>query len=411
MQQEHQKLRSVAGRGAPGAVVLGGTHKALGIVRSLGERGIPVAVVEGRNEPMAGRSRFSVAALSPPAGPSTPDWLLELADTAGIGGWVLFPTGDGGVTMLGREHARLSERFRIASPPLAGMQWAYDKVHTYRLAAEARVPHPWTHVPESREELHDLACRFPVVLKPAYKSSSNPFTYARAWLIPDRPTLLRRYDEAASMVPRDSIMVQELLTRPAEGQFSFGALCQDGQVLGSIVARRLRQYPVDFGRASTLVESVEQPLVEEYARRLLAVTRHTGLVELEFKLDPADGTLKLLDANPRIWVWYALGRRAGVDFPYLLWRQALGEPARPEVRARVGVRWWRASTDVPAAAIRLRRGELSVADYARSLRPPIQFSVVSARDPLPMLGGPATLARLVVNKRRARAGRAGDRRV
>ena len=39
---------------------------------------------------------------------------------------------------------------------------------------------------------------------------------------------------------------------------------------------------------------------------------------------------------------------AGVDFPYLAWRQALGESVSP-ARARPGVAWMHASRDVIAA--------------------------------------------------------------
>ena len=45
-----------------------------------------------------------------------------------------------------------------------------------------------------------------------------------------------------------------------------------------------------------------------------------GLVELEYKLDPRDGQYNLLDVNGRTWGYHTLGPGAGVDFPYLLFR-------------------------------------------------------------------------------------------
>src|SRR5205823_461942 len=116
-------------------------------------------------------------------------------------------------------------------------------------------------------------------------------------------------------------------------QFSFAALCRDGRPLASVVARRTRQWPRDFGRASTYVETIDAPEVEEVARAVLAALRFAGLVEVEFKRDPRDGRLKLLDINPRAWGWHTLGARAGVDFAYLLWRMLNGEDV-PELRGR-----------------------------------------------------------------------------
>ena len=47
-------------------------------------------------------------------------------------------------------------------------------------------------------------------------------------------------------------MVQELVPGDGAAQLSFAALCADGEVLASLTARRVRQYPMDFGRAEQL---------------------------------------------------------------------------------------------------------------------------------------------------------------
>jgi predicted ATP-grasp superfamily ATP-dependent carboligase len=141
---------------------------------------------------------------------------------------------------------------------------------------------------------------------------------------------------------------------------------------------------MDFGRASTFVETVEAPQVEELAARVLRTLGFDGIVELEFKRDPRDGRLKLLDINPRVWGWHTLGRAAGVDFPYLLWRMVHGEPVA-RVRGRAGVRWVRALTDVPTALRAVRAGQLSLIDYLWSIRPPIECAVLALDDPLPAL--------------------------
>jgi D-aspartate ligase len=186
---------------------------------------------------------------------------------------------------------------------------------------------------------------------------------------------------------------------PGDGssQLSFAALCVDGDVLASLTARRDRQYPMDFGRASSHVETIEDPGAERAARELLTAMRWTGMVEVEFKRDPRSGATKLLDVNPRAWGWQSLCGRAGVDFPYLLWRMACGLDV-PPARSRPGVRWVRVATDVPAAVGELRAGRLSPREYLRSLRRPIEFAVFAPDDPLPALTGPLTTARLLAGR-------------
>jgi len=175
-----------------------------------------------------------------------------------------------------------------------------------------------------------------------------------------------------------------LIPGSGEEQFSFAGFCIEGRPVAWLVARRTRQYPVDFGRSSSYVETVELPEIEQPARRLLEAMRFTGLVEVEFKRDPRDGRCKLLDVNPRMWGWHTLGRRAGVDFPYLLWQFMHREPAR-EIRGHTGVRWMRMTTDLPAALVEMRRGRLSVHAYLESLRGPIESAIFAADDLWPAL--------------------------
>jgi D-aspartate ligase len=178
---------------------------------------------------------------------------------------------------------------------------------------------------------------------------------------------------------------------------------EDGQPLAWGVARRARQYPIDFGKFSTYVESVEQPAIEEPSRRLLSAIRYTGIIELEFKRDPRDGVLKLLDVNGRFWAWHTLGRRAGVDFPYLQWQAIHGEPVG-ETRVRAGVRWMRALTDVPAAVDSMRAGALSPREYLASFRPPVEFAIFAFDDPLPALADVPLMVRRAWIRRRATGG-------
>ncbi|WP_437378683.1 carboxylate--amine ligase [Inquilinus limosus] len=372
------------GRGPPGAVVIGGDYIALGVVRSLGRHGIPVWVMHDGLHVSAAASRFALRRLPWPADEA--DRLASLREISaryGLFGWVLYPTDDESAALVARNHEALSGSFRLTTPPWAVLQWAYDKRLTYGLASRLEIDHPWTLYPQSRGEVAALECPFPAILKPAAKAQSNRFTRARAWRVDDHRQLLARYAEACELVDPSLIMIQEFIAGGGEAQFSFAALCADGQPLAWLVARRARQHPIDFGgHGSTFVETVDEPAIEEAARRLLAAIDYSGLVEVEFKRDSRSGRPKLLDINARMWGWHTLGGAAGTDFPYLAWQQAQGTVI-PSTRARAGVRWVRAVTDVPAAIGELRRGRLSVGEYFRSLRPPIERAIFALDDPFP----------------------------
>jgi predicted ATP-grasp superfamily ATP-dependent carboligase len=371
----------------PGAVVTGASYRALAVVRSLGRRGIRVRLVRSDEHAVAERSRYAAREGAWPREQRV-EWLLELARRERLDGWVLIPTHDEEAALIARDRDVLARHFRVTTPPWAALRDAYDKRATHALAARLGLDQPWTLLPRSADDLAAADGRFPVVVKPAFKAQANRLTADKAWRADDAAGLRRRYAEACALVDPAVLMVQELVPGDGAAQLSFAALCSEGSVLASVTARRARQYPMDFGRASSYVETTEDRAVEAAARRLLAAMRWTGMVEVEFK----DG--KLLDVNPRAWGWQSLCGRAGVDFPYLLWRQACGLEV-PEARARTGVRWVRVGTDVAAAAGEIRARRMSARAYLRSLRGPLEFAVFAADDPLPSLAAPLDAARIV----------------
>ncbi len=369
-----------------GALVIGGILNGLSIARSLGRRGVPVWVTTPPNIKLASCSRYTLRTLHWPEEDCEAQvaYLLELAERYHLDQWVLFPTSDESAALLSKFHAELSRRFRVSTPNWNVLRWAYDKRLTYRLAAEERVDYPSTILPGTEADLEGVSFPFPAVLKPATHASINRFTTEKAWPAANREELLARYREARDLIPPDLILVQERIPGGGEAQFSYAALCCDGQPIASLTARRTRQYPIDFGYSSSFVETLDIPEIVAPSRRLLAAIRYTGLVEVEYKLDARDGRYKLLDINPRLWTWSPLGGRAGVDFPYLLWQMMVGRPV-PEQTARTGVRWIRMCTDVPAAIHEMLRGRISLGAYLRSLRGPVKFAVMAADDPLPGL--------------------------
>jgi D-aspartate ligase len=366
--------------------VIGGILNGLSIARSLGRRGVPVWVATPPNIRLASCSRYTLRTLAWPDGEPEAQvaYLLEIAARYQLDQWVLFPTSDESAALLAKFRGPLSRRFRVSTPNWEMLRWAYDKRLTYRLAAEQQVDYPSTIYPATEADLEALGCAFPAILKPATHATINRFTADKAWPVRNRQELLARYREARELIPPDLILVQELIPGGGESQFSYAALCCDGEPIASLTARRTRQYPIDFGYSSSFVETVDVPEIVGPSRRLLAAIQYTGLVEVEYKLDARDGRYKLLDINPRLWTWSALGGRAGIDFPYLLWQMMVGRPV-PEQTGRTDVRWVRMSTDVPAAIHEIIRGRLDVGAYLQSLCGPIEFALMAADDPLPGL--------------------------
>jgi predicted ATP-grasp superfamily ATP-dependent carboligase len=366
------------------AVVLGSDYRALAAVRSLGRHGVPVHVIAHHDDRLATFSRYTTRRTEWPRTEADQLALLLRLANEGSGRSMLLPSHDELAAFVARHHSSLSGAFALTTPAWATFRLVYDKRATYGLAETAGVDFPLTFYPRDRSDVEHLELGFPMILKPAVKADVNGLTIAKAWRVDDRQELLRRYDEACILMAPELLMIQELVPGGGEGQLSFAALAESGVVLQSLVARRTRQYPAEFGRASTFVETIDDPGLAEPSRRLIAAAGFSGLIELEYKVHARSGRTLLLDVNPRVWGWHGLCARAGVDFPWLLWQHLRGEDP-PATQPRVGARWVRLSTDVPTSLREIARGRLSARSYVASLRPPHDSAVFARDDPRPAL--------------------------
>ncbi len=376
---------AVAAEPIIGALVVGGDYQGLGIVRSLGRRGVPVCVVDDEMS----ISRFSkycshfVRVPDLRTERKAVDALIEVGERLGLQGWVLYPTREELVAAFSRNRPQLTSLFRVPTPVWNSVQWAWDKRNTYRLARELGIPTPATHYPENIDQLAALdGLTPPFAIKPAIKEHFVYATGAKAWRANTHAELKTLFQKASKLVGSGEVMVQELIPGGGTQQFSYCAFFRNGEAVGKMVARRRRQHPLQFGRSSTYVETVDVPILEESSERFLRASNYYGLVELEYKLDPRDGQYKLLDFNARTWGYHSLGPRAGVDFCYMLYADQVGLPV-PTCKGESGIGWVRMTTDLPAAFVSIISGDTDLKGYVRSLRNSNVEAVFSHDDPVP----------------------------
>ena len=300
-----------------GAVVVGGDYQGLGIVRSLGRRGIPICVIDDEWS----IARFSRYATYHAKYPDLRDpakliaAVLETGRRLKLDGWVLFPTREETVAAFSHAREELGREFRVPTPQWSSVQWAWDKRFTHKLVVELGIPTPRTWAPCSEKELDDIDPNPPYVLKPAIKEHFFYKTKAKAWRAENRQQLKELFTLAVKYIAPGEILIQELIPGDGQFQYSFCGFFKGGETIGSMVARRQRQHPHEFGRPSTFVETVDDPDLEKVYERYLKAMNYYGLVEIEYKLDAKDDLFKLHDVNPRTWGYHSLGMQPVLIFP------------------------------------------------------------------------------------------------
>jgi predicted ATP-grasp superfamily ATP-dependent carboligase len=311
-------------------------------VRPLALAGIRSAVVAQPGEP-ARYSRFVdtvIERIDPSTEPTKlVDRLLEYARSQHERP-VLYYDGDWDLLFVSRYRQALGEGFRFVVAETELVEELVAKDRFQALADRLDLPVP----PGRRLDLLDdqvtgeLDLTFPIVLKPLTRRHVlwKPFSDAKAIRFDDRAALERALPALAA---KDmSVLVQELIVGPESHIESYHVYVDvKGEIAGEFTGRKIRTYPRALGY-STALETTNDSSVAELGRELTNRLGLRGVAKLDFKRGK-DGTLYLLEVNPRFSLWHHLGARAGVNLPLLVYRDLVGLP-RPVARpVRSGVRW------------------------------------------------------------------------
>jgi D-aspartate ligase len=368
----------------PPAVLLGGDETAVPVARSLGRAGVPVRALGKRSDPVRG-SRHCLEFVDLQAGEGVQQRWLEwlLATEAGS---VVLPCSDEGVELVARNRAALTERGLV---PIEAddrkMLDVLDKERTHELAIEADVPVPRTMTVKNWDELTRAAGEigFPAALKPLQAHKFRRLFTQKGFVAERRSDLEEffRMSEAAGV----DMLVTEMVPGPDQYHSFYTYLDERGEPLFTFTKRKLRQYPITFGAGVYHVMDWNEEVAELGLRFCQRSGLH-GLLNVEFKRDARDGRLRMIECNHRFTASTALHLKAGLDVPLFTYNRLIGVAGPPlGWPYKEGIALWYPRADFRAFRAYRRAGQMTTAQYLRSLLRRQHFSLASLRDPGPLL--------------------------
>jgi len=356
-------------------------RKTLAAVRALGQNRIRVTVGESTRLAMAAFSRYCHKRVVYPSPRSTPDKFLEFThDLLTKKPFrMLLPMEEDTTCLLSGHHDRFSRLTYLPIPSKNKLTQVRNKANIIRLAEQLGIPIPQTWHIQDLSQLDGIAdtLPYPVVIKPQISSGAVGVAYPK-----NKQELKISYQAIHQQFPYP--MIQEFIPREGSGYGASFLFDEKSRLKAGFVHKRLREYPVTGG-ASTLRVSIRHDDIYDMARTLLDKIGWFGVAMVEFKVDPRDGLPKLMEINPRFWGSLSLAIHAGVNFPLLLHKMAMGERFDPVEKYRTGIacRWL-----IPGDLLHF----LSNPDRSRIKNDFFRFNtrnsfydILSAQDPLPAL--------------------------
>jgi carbamoyl-phosphate synthase large subunit len=241
---------------------------------------------------------------------------------------VVWPCSDEEVIALAPCRDFLAEAgARLVCAPADVISWVVDKLAVTRAVADAGVPVPLTcGLVENYPEL-----TFPVIVRPRTGRSGKGVVFF------DDLVSLKAYRDALGAAA-ESHFVQECVEFFPGNLYMAQAIFDDAQQQKAVFASRSIRTAYDWGGPALGGVPVRNQRLAELASQIFQATGPWfGPVNTEFLYDTAREEFIFLEVNPRYWGYSYLATAAGVNFPDITVRLALGEEVEAVTDYRMDV--------------------------------------------------------------------------
>ena len=371
-------------------LLLGGDVATLSLMRSFGRQGIFVSASMDVTA-CASASKYCQQLLPIPEVVTPGDYFSELTlsgNFPGLEGSVIISCGDDAVEFVARNHSELSKIY-LLEPNKPGLQLdLLNKERTLLMADQAGLPVPIYRAVQSVEDVRksftDLT--YPVILKPRLTYRLYSLTNRKYCLANNEHQLL----EASEYLISHGIdfMLCEMIPGPDAQNCSYYTYRgHDGTEFFSLTKRCVRRKPINEGSGTYQITD-NLPEVENLGRKFFEHINYRGFGSIEFKRDPRDGQLKVMECNNRFTaVQEQLVRCSSADVALLTYSDITGQKMEPINEYRTKVAIWSPIHDISAfRQVKSRDESQSWWDWWRSIdHREVVFPYFSWRDPAPFL--------------------------
>jgi len=334
------------------AVVVGGSDNCggLGVVRSLGQAGVPVIVIDREITASALYSRYARKMIIPElSGWSFVRDLMALQTTIGCRP-VLFLTSDEAALTVSEHRAELAKGYRIRLPSHENLTALMQKSDFQRLAVERGFAVPRSLRIRSFKDFDHLAgLNLPGIVKPSIKTEDYlTHQFERGYRI---TSLEQAHEVCRRILPvLPDLVVQEWIEGPdSEIYFCLTYRGSKGTV-ASFTGRKLSIWPPEVGTTASCIAAPEaHPILGPLTDAFFEAVSFTGMASMEYKRDVRTGQFFMIEPTVGRVDWQEeVATFNGVNIPLAAYLHEIGAevPAPKSVAPviwRDGARHWRAT--------------------------------------------------------------------
>ena len=381
-------------------LVIGCYIMGLGVIRALHLKNIDVVAMHYEKTDVAHLSRYASERVRiPHPGKEAKEFINFLVTNAHR--WrdsLILPTDDYAASSVAKNKDILSRYYVVGSPDWDVLSLFMEKEKTYKLAAECGVPHPKTFTPDNFQELREIEnnITYPCILKPVRSHEFKSVFDRKNFEVNEASELLEKFK--LCLEANQPVLVQEIIPGPDTNIYKMHTyMNSQGVLVGKFFMRKLRSNPQPFGVARVIVSEKPDMETEELGEILLTSAGYKGgFYSIEFKKDPRDNKLKLMEVNTRMPRVNWLATSCGINFPWLIYMDLMENQQIDIEDYKENYYWIDEYADFYNAIFRHRQENIKFSDY---LKPYLSrnkvYALFSLSDPVPFLKQTLRLPRVI----------------
>ena len=348
-------------------IVIGCSVPGYGVIRALADKNIQIIAMTYACIDTAYLSRYVSEVVRIPIPEVEEERFINtlISNTSRWEGALILETSDNTSIALSRHKEILSKYYKLVTPEQKIHQYFVEKEKTYALAEECKIPYPKTvHLVGMNDIGAISTLQYPCIVKPVRSFEFISIFHQKNFEVQNQNELLERFKRCVEAgIP---VVVQEVIPGPDENLVKLqGYINSKGDMVGKFFHKKLRQHPAHFGVMRVGVSTEATPELDQMAERLLRHVNYRGYFSIEFKKDPRDGQLKLMENNCRLVRCNLLATASGINHPWIIFRDLVKNDQMNLTEYKKDMYWIELATDLPDSLFKHGREDVRSNDYLR----------------------------------------------
>jgi predicted ATP-grasp superfamily ATP-dependent carboligase len=257
----------------------------------------------------------------------------------------------------------------------------------YQSLMDRNIPHPIT-IFSDNEDARNIKKEFslPVFVKPSISQTFNRKFGTKGFVAYSQKEL----DHYLKLGKKYKIelMAQEIIPGTADNHYFIdGYFDKNSKPMALFARKRIRMWPLNFGNSTVCISIPISEVAEmrDTIVKYLSDIGYRGIFSAEFKKDPRDNVVKLLEVNARSWWYNFFPSVCGLDITLLAYQDAIGINIGVKDKYETGIFLMHFFLDLMASFSMITRKQLHFKDWVFPFVNQIHDVVYASDDPAPFI--------------------------